>query len=874
MTKLNPQGTALVYSTFLGDPAPVDLGHDFTAIFGLAVDSGGHAYVVGKTSSPKFPTTPGAFQTSFGGGDFDAFITKLTSDGSGLVYSTYLGGRGTCPEQFNGCFGNDEALAVAIDATGHAYVTGTTDSVNFPIVGPIAQQPTLPSLSAFVSKLSPDGTALLYSTYLGGGRPRFDQPAVTTGNAIAVDSAGNAYVAGGTQFDAFPTTEGAFQRTYGGGDSDVIVAKIDPTGAVLLYSTYLGGSFGDEANAIALDGSGNAYVAGTTGAGALSCPVDTQDAFPPNDFPSTPNALQRHQAGLTFCLGPSELQRPVGGFVAKFALPANVVPLQFLEFDDTLPSLPVAAIGAAYVGNIGIGGGLPPYDISLAAGDFPSGLGFSSAGSSVTSGAITEVSVTASSHSPIITGTPTQCGTSDLTFAVRDGSGGAPVTGTRSIKVDASGHNHTIASKTGGTPNPVASAGAVAVSVTVLDSFGHNVQYAWSASCPTLGSSGSFSSPTAHNATWSTPVNATGEEQICTLQAVATGGECVSRVTFLQRVSSIPIVHQPQTLVASVLPVSRSVQVGTSATAFVSIINAGSATATAVGIALQSQIPSQFAYQTTNPLTNQPTGTANTPVDIPAGQTQTYVIALTPTQAFNPTDVVFTFAGTNTAPVTPLTGINTLLLSASVTPVPDIVALAATLNGDGVVVIPGANGTGVFSVETANQGVSAAITVSADTGGVALPLSIALCQTNSRHRAVHVGDQHNRDASDQRRDNTDVRRLRRGPGRRAIRSRPQSGLLAVPRCRRRRTGRDQRGGPHAVIRQVGCAALAASAVLLCCAGCAQDAAAICASAGGTYVGGTCSRWTPRRQAAEDFCESQGGVYLTGDERCAFGEGGP
>jgi hypothetical protein len=162
----------------------------------------------------------------------------------------------------------------------------------------------------------------------------------------------------------------------------------------------------------------------------------------------------------------------------------------------------------------------------------------------------------------------------------------------------------------------------------------------------------------------------------------------------------------------------------------VSIVNAGSATATAVGIALQSQIPSQFTYQTTNPLTNQPAGTPNTPVDIPAGQTQTYVIALTPTQAFNPTDVVFTFAGTNTAPVAPLTGINTLLLSASVTPVPDIVALSATLNSDGIVNIPGANGTGVFSVATANQGVSAGITVSGDTAGVALPLSIALCQTN------------------------------------------------------------------------------------------------------------------------------------------------
>src|SRR5262249_59247460 len=124
----------------------------------------------------------------------------------------------TCAQRFSYCLGNDEGLAVAVDAAGHAYVTGNTTSINFPIAGPIAQRPSLPAVNAFVSKLSPDGKALLYSTYLGGGQPQFDRPVVTTGNAIAMDSAGNAYVAGGTSFAAFPTTHGAFQARFAGRD--------------------------------------------------------------------------------------------------------------------------------------------------------------------------------------------------------------------------------------------------------------------------------------------------------------------------------------------------------------------------------------------------------------------------------------------------------------------------------------------------------------------------------------------------------------------------------------------------------------------------------------------------------------------------------
>jgi hypothetical protein len=181
-------------------------------------------------------------------------------------------------------------------------------------------------------------------------------------------------------------------------------------------------------------------------------------------------------------------------------------------------------------------------------------------------------------------------------------------------------------------------------------------------------------------------------------------------------------------LVAAVLPGSRSVEVGTPATAFVTIINAGSAVAADVGIALKPFIPASLTFQTTDPATNAVTGTANTPVDIPAGGSQSFVIALTPHASIAPTDVEFSFSVTSA--VAKLTGINTLLFSGSASPVPDIVALAATLTNDGIANIPGTNGTGAFAVATVNVGASGNITASADTGSVTLPVNISLCETN------------------------------------------------------------------------------------------------------------------------------------------------
>ena len=183
-------------------------------------------------------------------------------------------------------------------------------------------------------------------------------------------------------------------------------------------------------------------------------------------------------------------------------------------------------------------------------------------------------------------------------------------------------------------------------------------------------------------------------------------------------------------LVAAVLPTSRSVQVGTPATAFATIINTGTSTATGCQISPGTSVSASFSFQTTNPATNALTGTVNTPADIPANASRTFVFAFTPTAAIPPTDVHLNFfcANAMAAPVVP--GIDTLLLSASTTPVPDVVAMSATLNKDGIVNVPGAKGTGVFSVAAVNRGAGATITVAADTGSATLPVRIALCQTN------------------------------------------------------------------------------------------------------------------------------------------------
>lgn len=327
VTKLDSTGTSLGYSTYLG-------GSDYDTGNAIAVDSSGNVYVTGTTSSSNFPTVSSVFQGSYGGKS-DAFVAKLDSTGSNLTYASYLGGSGADYGQgiavdhsgnayvtgttestdfptvnpfqggndgssdvfvakvnnsgsaliystYLGGSGADSGRGITVDSSGNAYVTGYTYSTNFPLVNPL-QNVNAGSADAFVAKFSSDGTALLYSTYLGGSD-------LDRGTAIALGASGNIYLTGDTRSVAFPVTPGTFQAAkkedqdaYGNYQEDAYVTKLNPTGSQLVYSTYLGGSAVDQGTGISVDSLENAYITGLTQS---------------SDFP-TANALQASFGGGT-----------------------------------------------------------------------------------------------------------------------------------------------------------------------------------------------------------------------------------------------------------------------------------------------------------------------------------------------------------------------------------------------------------------------------------------------------------------------------------------------------------------------------------------------------------------------------------------------
>ena len=365
----------LAYATYLGgnnadrDPLSDPL---LSGASSIAVDGAGNAYVTGSTASPDFPITAGNGRTL--GVSREAFVAKFSSNGT-LVYSTYLGGqcedlgRGIaidatgnayvtgranegCPQAgvlvtkldptgglvYRFAFGGSLAdtssgQAIAVDDAGNAYVTGVAKSISrdFPTTAgafrtvDCGTAPNSSGFDAFVAKINAAGNALVYSTYLCGTAD--DSP-----SAIAIDTAGNAYIAGGTTSQDFPTTN-AFQATHHGGPDNFtgFVAKLDPTGSNLVYSTYLGGSFGDIIGGIAVDPQGNVYVTGQTGGG---------------DFPTTAGVVQPTAPGPD-CF----LSRCTDAFVTKLNVTGSVVYSTLLggERDDAGAGITIDAAGNIYV---------------------------------------------------------------------------------------------------------------------------------------------------------------------------------------------------------------------------------------------------------------------------------------------------------------------------------------------------------------------------------------------------------------------------------------------------------------------------------------------------------------------------------------------
>ncbi|MBI5430313.1 MAG: SBBP repeat-containing protein [Nitrosomonadales bacterium] len=262
---------SLVYATRFGGNGA---GNANNYASGVAVDGSGNAYVTGYTGASNFPATVGIY-----GGGRDVFVSKFDPSGAAMLYSTYLGGSL-----------DDEGNAIAIDASGNAYVTGYTSSTNFPTTATPFQTAAGGLMDVFVSKLDATGATLLYSTYLGGGS---DEIAY----GVAVDGSGNAYVGGYTYSTNFPVLN-AIQSTRASANNDAFVAMLNPTASALVYSTYLGGTGntggGDKAYALAIDSSGNAFIAGQTDSADFPTQTPAQatkgttfDAFVAKIAPST-----------------------------------------------------------------------------------------------------------------------------------------------------------------------------------------------------------------------------------------------------------------------------------------------------------------------------------------------------------------------------------------------------------------------------------------------------------------------------------------------------------------------------------------------------------------------------------------------------------
>jgi hypothetical protein len=408
--KLNPAGNGLVYGTYLSSPDFLFSGE----LTGIALDSANNAYITGWTQTATFPTTPGAFKRSLAPNTQNAFVSKLNSSGSALVYSTFIGINTPVPNTDP----YDKANAIAVDSAGNAYITGQTVSQNFPVTNNAFQTFPGSRLDAFVTKLNSTGTALMYSTYLGGNGDE-------VGRAIAVDTDGNAYITG--YFDGtngFPFTPNAFRN--GAGENccasvlNGFLTKVNPTGTALVYSTSLGTERqAMSGNGIAVDNTGSAYVVGSEGISAAYVvnaiqPVSqNNDAFILKMNPagttlaysthfggsngsSIGGAIAIDLAGAAYITGSTNASNfPISPGAPQNTKPGGQNNSSFIAKIATLPSdcpaitvgpqpLSPAVLSRNYNLQLTATGGAPPYTFTQAAGfgqnNLPVGLSLSTSG--------------------------------------------------------------------------------------------------------------------------------------------------------------------------------------------------------------------------------------------------------------------------------------------------------------------------------------------------------------------------------------------------------------------------------------------------------------------------------------------------------------
>jgi|GEM_PF-2407408 len=286
--RVNSSGKGLVFSTFFG-------GSGEEQGLGIILDPAENLYITGTTTSSNFPTTSGAYDRSLGGSK-DVFVSKFNAPGTGLIFSTYLGSNG-----LDGTLGG-----LAVDSGGNVYLTGFTESNRFPVTTGAWDSAFSGSNEAFLTKLNPAGSALVYSTFLGGSNLEF-------GRAVGVDALGDAIVTGYTKSANWPTTKDAFDQTHNG-DQDIFLTMLNPVGKGLLYSTLIGGSGADRTSGgLALDAYGNAFIIGSTGS---------------TNFPKTTGAYDRTYGGAR------------DDVVFKFSIPLPVLVVDGHDFNGNYSSDP------------------------------------------------------------------------------------------------------------------------------------------------------------------------------------------------------------------------------------------------------------------------------------------------------------------------------------------------------------------------------------------------------------------------------------------------------------------------------------------------------------------------------------------------------